>query len=470
MPKAQHRLLVLGLIALDSLAVAAAVILAHHWALIQPGGPYGAGSLPILLMAAVPVAIALFAVNRLYNLDELLEGPLEYGRIVYGSTLTAFGLSVFGFWGKLADSGPSRRFLAALWLLSLLAVGAERFVARRVVRMLRRRGYFVRRALIVGLGTSGLSIARHFDELKDTGIQIVGFIDDFLSPGTPVTGGLKVLGPPSALPRILDETGASDMLVLPTAMAWESFQELIRTSANLNGHVVRLVPDIRDILATNVRVHQVGFMPLLTLERVRITGLDAWLKRFMDYGTVILLAPVVLPVIVAAALALALSGVRPFCATRVLGRRGGVFPLFSLNVATPQTAAQRVIRHCGVDRLPQLLNIVRGEMSLIGPHPVLLEERQRFERWLPNLLTVKPGMTGPWAVQEPAASLDEEMATNLFYIRNYTIWRDLEIAARSILKLATGSRDSGTAPRPAEEPAVPASRRAGSNVKGGATP
>ena len=109
-------------------------------------------------------------------------------------------------------------------------------------------------------------------------------------------------------------------------------------------------------------------------------------------------------------------------------------------------------------------------MSLIGPHPVLLDGRQRFERWLPNLLTVKPGMTGPWAVQEPAASLDEEMATNLLYIRNYTIWRDLEIAARSILKLATGSRDSGTAPRPAEEPAVPASRRGGSNVKGGATP
>lgn len=469
MPRVQRRVLVLGLMLLDCLAVALAVVLADQWASMQAGGPYGAGSLPLVLGAAIPAAIGLFALNRLYNLDELLEGPLEYGRIVYGCTLTAFSLSVFGFWGKLADYGPSRRFIALVWLFSLLAVGAERFIVRRIVRGLRRRGYFVRRALIVGLGTSGLSIARHFGELKDTGIQIVGFIDDFLSPGTPVTGGLKVLGPPSALPRILEETGAADMIVLPTAMAWESFQELIRTSANLNGHAVRLVPDIRDILATNVRVHQVGFMPLLTLERVRITGLDAMLKRIMDYGTVILLTPVVLPILVASVAALALSGVRPFGAIRVLGRRGVVFPLFLLNVSTPGTRVQRVIRQLGVDRLPQLLNIVRGEMSLVGPHPVLPEERQRFERWLPNLLTVKPGLTGPWAVQEPAASLDDEMAMNLFYIRNYTIWRDLEIAARSIFKLVSRRGGSTTEPRDAEPPAQDRGP-ARSNLKGRATP
>ncbi len=469
MPKAQRRLLVLGLIAFDGVAVALAVIATHRWVSIQAGGPYGAGSLPLVLGAAIPAAIGLFALNRLYNLDELLEGPLEYGRIVYGCTLTAFSLSVFGFWGKLADSGPSRRFVALLWLLSLLAVGADRFIVRRIVRSLRRRGYLVRRALIVGLGTSGLSIARHFGEVKDTGIQIVGFIDDFLSPGTPVTGGLKVLGPPSALPRILEETGADDIIVLPSAMAWESFQELIRTSASLNGHAVRLVPAMRDILATNVRVHQLGLMPLLTLERVRITGLDAMLKRIMDYGTVILLMPLVLPILVASAAALALSGVRPFCAIQVLGRRGVVFPLLLFNVSTPGTRVQRIIRQFGVDHLPQFLNIVRGEMSIVGPRPVLHEERHRYERWLTNLLTVKPGMTGPWVVQEPAASLDDEMATNLFYIRNYTVWRDLEIAARSILKLVCRPGGSRTELRRGERPAQDQGP-ARSNVKGGATP
>ena len=438
MPKAQVRILVLGLIVLDGLAVALAVILADRWASLQAGGPYGAGSLGLALGIAIPATIGLFALNRLYNLDELLEGPLEYGRIVYGCTLTAFSLSVFEFWRKVAQFGPSRRFVALLWLLSLLAIVAERFIVRRIVRRLRRRGYFVRRAVIVGLGTSGLSIARHFEQFKDTGIQIVGFIDDFLSSGTPVAGGLKVLGPPSALPRILEETGAADIIVLPSAMAWESFQELIRTSANLNGHAVRLVPAIRDILATNVRVHHVGFMPLLTLERVRITGLDAMLKRIMDYGTVILLAPLALPILLIFSLALALSGVRPFSAIRVLGRRGIVFPLFFFSTSTPGNRAQRVIRQFRIDWLPQLLNIIRGEMSIVGPRPVPHDQRHRFERWLPNLLTVKPGMTGPWSVREPAASLDDEMRMNLFYIRNYTIWLDLEIAARRILQPLIG--------------------------------
>ena len=450
MPKAQGRALVVGLVALDAVAVAVAVFLAHSWAAIQAAGTYDVGSLPVALGTAVPAAVGLFALNRLYNLDELLEGPVEYGRIVYGCTLTAFSLSVFAFWGKLADAGPSRRFVALFWLVSLVAVGAERFVVRRVVRALRRRGLFVRRALIVGLGTSGLSIARHFEELKDSGIQIVGFIDDFLSPGTPVTGGLKVIGPPSALPRILEETHTNDMIVLPSAMAWESFQELIRTSASLNGHAVRLVPAIRDILATNVRVHQLGYVPLLTLERVRITGLDAMLKRIMDYGAVILALPVVLPVVAACAAAQVLSGAPPFCSLRVLGRGGTVFPLFQMNVSTPGTPVQGLIRRFGLERLPQLFNVVRGELSFVGPRPVLYAERQRFERWFPNLLTMKPGITGPWAVHEPATSLDDEMATNLFYIRNYTIWRDLEIAARTLLRLRGRVRSSRTSlPAPA---------------------
>ncbi len=435
MPKAQRRLLIFGLIALDALAVALAVVLADWWAAAQNGGRYGAGSVPLVLGATIPAAIGLFALNRLYLLDELLEGPVEYGRVVYGCTLMAFSLSVFQFWGKLADSASSRRFVALLWLLSLLAVGADRFVARRIVRALRRRGYLVSRALIVGLGTFGISIAHHFRDVKNAGIQVVGFIDDFLPPGTPVTDGLKVLGPPSALPRILQETGASDVIVLPTAMAWESFQDLIRTASNLNGHAIRLAPGFRDILATNVRVHQFGFLPLLTIERVRITGLDAVLKRIMDYGTAILLTPLALPIIGVSALALARAGIRPFRTVHVIGRGGMTFSTRLLNTGDLSNGVQRLIHRLGVDRLPQLLNVFRGEMSIVGPRPVVYDQRQRYERWIPNLLTVKPGITSPWAVRQRPESLDDEMQLNLFYIRNYTIWLDLEIAARVILRM-----------------------------------
>jgi lipopolysaccharide/colanic/teichoic acid biosynthesis glycosyltransferase len=435
MPKAHRRVLILALIVLDALGVTFAIFVADRWVYVQNRIPNGFGPVPLLLATTIPVAIGLFALNRLYLLDELFEGPVEYGHIVYACTLTAFSLSVAGFWGRdLGDSAPSRRFVALMWLLSLLAVGAARFVARRVVRALRRRGYLVSRALIVGLGASGISIAHHFQELKDAGIQVVGFIDDFLTSGTPVTNGLKVLGPPSALPRILEETGASELIVLPTAMAWESFQDLIRTASNLNGQAIRLAPGFRDILATNVRVHQFGFMPLLTIERVRITGLDAILKRIMDYGTAILLTPLALPIIAISICALAGSGVRPFRTVQVIGRGGRAFGSLLLNTAEPRNRIQRMIHECGVDRLPQLLNVFRGRLSIVGPRPILYDQRNRYERWIPNLLTVKPGVTGPWAMQSSPTSLEHEMQMNLFYIRNYTIWLDLEIAARSILR------------------------------------
>jgi lipopolysaccharide/colanic/teichoic acid biosynthesis glycosyltransferase len=231
------------------------------------------------------------------------------------------------------------------------------------------------------------------------------------------------------------------MIVLPTAMAWESFQDLIRTASNLNGHghVIRLAPGFRDILATNMRVHQFGFIPLMTIERVRITGLDAILKRIMDYGTAILLTPLALPAVAIAACALAARGLRPFRAVQVIGRGGVSFPTFLLNASAPCNSVQHKIHSLGVDRLLQLLNVFRGEMSIVGPRPIPYEQRDRYERWIPNLLTVKPGITGPWAVQTTPASLDDEMRMNLFYIRNYTIWLDLEIAARSILRMLTRS-------------------------------
>lgn len=436
MPRSQRSLLIGGLILFDALAVALAVTAAYRLSVtVTPDWAAYEGSLPLLLLVALPASIVLFALNRLYVADEILEGPVEYGRIGYACTLTAFILSAFGFWGKhLADATPSRKLVGLVWLLSLLAAGGTRFMARRIVRAMRRRGYFVSRALVVGLGTPGLFLARHFQETRIAGIKVVGFIDDFLSPGTPVTDGLKVLGPPSALPRILEQTGVTEVIVVPTAMAWESFQDLIRAAMTPNGHVIRLASGFGDILATNVRVHQFGGTPLLTIERIRITGLDGVLKRILDCVIALFLFAVALPVMVLFVLLLIATGVRPFRKTQVIGRRGVVFNTYPLNSGEPHNATQRLIRRLGLERLPQLVNVLCGQISFVGPRPILPGQRADFERWMPNLLTVKPGMIGPWTGGDPPA-LNDEMERILFYIRNYTVWMDLEVLVRCVMRL-----------------------------------
>jgi lipopolysaccharide/colanic/teichoic acid biosynthesis glycosyltransferase len=394
---------------------------------------------PPTLWLVVPIAVALFAIGRLYVLDEVLEGSIEYGRVIYGCTLASLSVIILGFWGKfLKDVAPSRTLIVLVWALSVIAVGSGRFALRRIVRFLRRRGYFVSRAVIVGLGASGLMLARHFEQVRHSGVKVVGFVDDFLAPGTLVLNDLKVLGAPSEMDRILEETAAHEVIIVPTAIAWESFQDLTRRMSTMNGCTVRLAPGSRDLLATTMRAHQLASIPMLTVERVRITGLDRILKSVMDYSISLFLLPFSATLVLIGAAALQVSGIRPFRRVRLLGREGRTFTALMLNAAGGLSRAQRIILRLGIDRLPLFASVLLGRMSLVGPRPIRDEERPSYAPWLPSLLTVRPGLTGPWSVHT-AASLAEEMELSLFYIRNYTIWLDVEVLFRAALRLMSGS-------------------------------
>src|SRR5574341_2457612 len=445
----QRLFLTLGVLATDVVALTAALIVAHRLAHAK-ADVYAPVTFPPMLWLVVPIAIALFALGRLYVLDELLEGSIEYGRVIYGCTLATLSVIVLGFWGKfLADVAPSRTLIVLVWAVTVVAVGGGRFAIRRVVRFMRRRGYLTSRAVIVGLGASGLAFARHFEQIKHSGVKVVGFVDDFLAPGTPVYGDLRVLGAPSALDQILEDTGAHEIIIVPTATAWESFQDLVRRMSSMNGYTVRLAPGSRDLLATTMRAHTMASIPMLTVERVRITGLDRILKSALDYGISLLLAPFVgLSVLVAAA-TLQVSGIRPFRRARFLGREGRTFTAFMLNAAG-EAGAQKLIARLGIDRWPLFASVLLGRMSLVGPRPIQLEHRPSYAVWLPSLLTVRPGLTGPWSVH-PAASLTEEMDRSLFYIRNYTIWLDIEVLFRATVRLLSGSRKGEPAKGPRKE-------------------
>jgi lipopolysaccharide/colanic/teichoic acid biosynthesis glycosyltransferase len=224
---------------------------------------------------------------------------------------------------------------------------------------------------------------------------------------------------------------------------------------------LRLSSGLFEILTTGMQVHEVNSVPLMTPRRVRITGADAALKTALDYlaaGTaLVLLSPVVFLI----ALLVRLDSGPPIIhRRRVLGVSGKPFDAFKFRtmivnaerrhqsvpfefadrrarLKTEQdpriTRIGRTLRRTSLDELPQLVNVLRGEMSLVGPRMIAPDERIRYGKWQHNLLTVKPGITGPWQVRGRGdIPYEERVHLSMHYIRNYTIWLDLEILLRTV--------------------------------------
>ncbi len=457
-----RRLLVISLLIADGLAIAFALYLAYYvrigsgWLPYQVSrefSPYGRR-----ILIAVPIWLSLFAFCHLYDADYLLGGPQEYANVVTGCTFGVVALMLLGFWEK--DLFLSRAWFALSWLFSVITVGGVRFGLRRVGYRLRRRGLFVRRTIILGANEHGRAIAVQLGLAASSGVDVVGFVDDFLPVGTQVINELQVLGRPRDLAQLTKELRVSEVIVVPNALAWETFREIIRLASTTDGFEIKLSPGYYEMLTTGVRVEYRNFVPLISIERARITGIDAWLKSLLDYGLALLALVVLAPFMALIAVGIKLTSTGPILERhQVLGCQNERFhtlkfrtgltgnprPIFANPLSFPRELAAcyplgRWLFRTGLDKLPQLFNVLKGEMSLVGPRTISVGSTDACEQWLLNLLTMKPGITGPWVVAGQKRSLEEEMRLDMYYIRNWTIWADLHILFQTLKRLVRQGR------------------------------
>ncbi len=397
----------------------------------------------IVIPLAIPLWLALFGLNGLYNSRYTLSGLQEYGRIVSACSFGILLLIVLSFLEP--NLSISRSWLVLCWIFSILFVTAERFAIRRIVKAFRAKGHFLSRAIIVGANEQAKTIARQLTPATESGVVVVGFVDDFLPRDTRVLDDLRVLDRPAALGRIASEQGATEAIIVQGAVAWESFMEIItRSMSSLNGLDIKLSPGFYELLATGVHVSHDGFVPLLALEKNRITGAEALLKGFFDYSisalALLLFSPIIVMVAILIRLTARASAFEPYHVLGV-GEKPFVTWKFRTSMASEDHIVGRPIYRMGLDKLPQLWNVLRGEMSLVGPRPVPASRAEVYQEWLPTLLAVKPGLTGPWVVSGVEAdSLDAEIRLDLYYIRSWTIWLDLQIILQTILRLFQGER------------------------------
>ena len=418
-----------------------------------------------LAMLSVPMWLVIFALYRLYHPENLFGGLQEYAGVVNACTVGLVGVILYGFLDRQGTEEISRGWLALVWGLSVITIGTTRFLYRRLIYRLRRQGLFTRRVLIVGTNDEGRYVAEQLQAAPQAGMEIVGFLDPRESADPPVEG-LPVWKGLNALGERVRQLGVEEIIVVPTALRRGELLELYRDWGKEKRLRIRLSSGLYELFTTGVQVQEVGFVPLVSLNRTRITGMDALMKAVLDYVGAALLLVLLFPLFLFIALSIRLDSPGPIIhRRRVVGLNGRIFDAYKFRTMIvdadaylethPElkkeweetgkirndprvTRVGKWLRRTSLDELPQLVNVLKGQMSLVGPRMITPAELARFGRWQHNLLTVKPGLTGLWQVSGRAdLPYEERVRLDMYYIRNYTIWLDLRLllhTARVVLQ------------------------------------
>jgi len=413
-----------------------------------------------LMLVLIPAWLIIFLVLGLYDRQKLLGGTKEYSQVFNGVTIGMILLMAVGFLEpKLIFA---RGWLLLAWIFAFTFIALGRFIMRRIVYALRRRGYLLSTAVIIGANNEGLSLAEQLTGWKASGFHIVGFIDKKLPPGTHLMRNLHVLGPVEALDTIINQYQVEELILASSAISsrdkmLEIFQKY-GISSDIN---VRMSSGLYEIITTGLTVKEFAFVPLVGVNKVRMTGVDEVLKFVLDYLLSLGALIFVLPLLGVVSLAVKIDSPGPALhRRRVMGMNGCQFDAFKFRTmyvngdelldGRPDLRAElarnfklkqdprvtRVgafLRKTSMDELPQMLNVLRREMSLVGPRIITPAEVEKYNKWDLNLMTVRPGLTGLWQVSGRSdVTYEERVRLDMHYIRNWSIWLDLQILFQTI--------------------------------------
>ncbi|MEZ5317460.1 MAG: sugar transferase [Vicinamibacterales bacterium] len=455
--KRQRAMLAVWLAVVDAAALAAAFRLAYwlRFDLQITVAPEVVGRLTDydgLATLLIPIWMLMLVAFNLYDPQAKLGGIQESSRAFHASTTAAMLVVVATFF--VPQFVISRMWLVSVWLLSFLLVAAGRFANRRLLYALRRRGYLLSPALIVGTNEEARSLAGFLGDWQASGVQTLGFVRTG-GAGTDVSAAGQVLGTMADLPDLIRRHRVEDVIVAITSLPREELLALCEAVEALPVRL-RLSSGLYELLTTRVEVRTLGTVPLMSLQKTRLDAAEALVKRLLD-GTLagvglLLISPLLLGIAVLVRLdspgpvlhrrrVLGVFG-RPFDALKFrtmyrdadarLRHDPVVAEALRLGRKVPHdpriTRVGRWLRRYSLDELPQLWNVLRGQMSLVGPRMISPGEVTHYGRQRMTLLTVKPGMTGLWQVSGRSdLAYEDRVRIDMYYIRNYSVWLDLQI-------------------------------------------
>jgi exopolysaccharide biosynthesis polyprenyl glycosylphosphotransferase len=446
---------VAALLANDLLATALAFAIAY--ALLVGTNERAAATQPALiaysgtLLVLLVVLTITFALARLYIPHRDLSLLDTLGAIAQNVTIAnVVALAVGAFWTRSVDL--PRSMLVWSWALSIVLIWLGRTVLHVALAELRRRGWDEARVLIVGAGDAGRILQEKIVAEPRLGYRVVGFLDE---PAAVAAGDLTVLGSPAELGRVVREQQIDEILVALPSLSHQQIVELVGQCARERVNV-KVFPDFFQIMTSEVTTSELGGLPLLRIRDVSLRGWTRALKRATDLALSAVLLVALSPLLLLLALLVKLTSPRGpvFYAQERLGLDGRPFQLVKFRsmrvdaeAATGPVMAERgddrttplggFLRRLSVDELPQLVNVLIGEMSLVGPRPERPHFVQQFARAIPRYADrhqEKAGMTG-WAQVNGLrgrTSIEERTRFDLFYVEHWSLLFDLKILLKTL--------------------------------------
>ncbi len=417
----------------------------------------------VITLLATPVNILLFWLYGLYEPRQVLSPVNEFKQVFHG----VFAAAALLF---IADSIFNLR-LARAWVLlallcSLVLVGGERVAVRKMLHFRRRRGGDPTRTIVLGTNAEARAVAKTLEREGWLGYHILGFVDDDSPRGQEIADGQRVIGGTDDLVDLVLEHRATLVLVAASAFETARLNHLLWKLRDVDIDL-QITSGTVDLLASRMVVQSVAGVPLLYVRRPGMDRTQRTIKRVMDIVGATVGAIVLSPLLLLIAIRIKLDSPGPviFKQTRV-GRDGKEFTLWKFRTMVADAEQRRAeleplsegpgllfklkqdprvtrwgakLRKYSLDELAQLWNVLKGEMSLVGPRPALPSEVQQYDDWVKNRLRAKPGMTGLWQVSgRTETSFSDYVRHDLFYIQNWSLALDLWILWRTVRAVLSG--------------------------------
>jgi exopolysaccharide biosynthesis polyprenyl glycosylphosphotransferase len=413
--------------------------------------------LPFTLILTV-LLLLFYRREGLYQVERRGSWFDEVYGIVNGTTTGIVVMVVLVFISSPSFYSRVIFFYAGALIIVLLSM--SRLTRSLRLRSLHRRGIGVVRAIIVGAGEVGRAVMRTIVAHPELGYSIVGFVDDDPAKGSTDIGRFRALGGLDKLASLIQDREVDEVII---TLPWQYHRKImsIMTQCQRENVQARVVPDLFQMTVGRMSITTMAGIPLIGIKTPGAFSFQRVIKRIVDVALALVVLIVLSPLMALIALVIKLDSPGPvlFGQERV-GKGGRLFTLYKFRSMAPDAEAQkdmlaemneadgplfkircdprctrvgRLLRRFSLDELPQFYNVLRGDMSLIGPRPALASEVEKYQPWHRRRLEVAPGITGLWQVSGRSDLPFDEMALlDIYYVEQWSPALDVKILLRTV--------------------------------------